>query len=60
MVETSNGHLEPVFHLPFPGARSWWGLRTQVAATLLALKLGHCLNRQFGRDDLAFATRFSC
>lgn len=59
VVETINEHLEHVFGLHFPGARSKWGLLTRVAAKLVALNLGLWLNRQFGRPDFAFATLFS-
>ncbi|MBM3943118.1 MAG: hypothetical protein FJ316_09395 [SAR202 cluster bacterium] len=59
VVETINGHLEQVFGLAFPGARSTWGLLTRVAAKLAALNLGLWLNRYFGRPDFAFATLFS-
>lgn len=59
IVETINEHLEHVFGLHFPQARSKWGLLTRVAAKLTALNLGIWLNRLFGRPDLAFATLFS-
>lgn len=60
VVETINEHLEHVFGLHFPKARSKWGLLTRVAAKLAALNLGICLNRYFGRADFAFATLFNC
>ena len=59
MVERINGHLEGVFHLRFPQARSPWGLLSRVAAKLAALNLGIRLNRLFGRPDSSFATLFS-
>lgn len=59
-VETINEHLEHVFGLHFPKARSKWGLLTRVAAKLVALNLGIWLNRLFGRPDFAFATLFDC
>ena len=59
-VETINEHLEHVFGLHFPKARSKWGLLTRVAAKLAALNLGIWLNRLFGRPDFAFATLFNC
>jgi hypothetical protein len=59
VVETVNAQLTEVFGLPFPGARSAWGLLTRVAAKVVALNLGIWLNRLFGRPDLALATRFS-
>jgi hypothetical protein len=59
MVETVNAQLTEVFGLPFPGARSAWGLLTRVAAKVAALNLGIWLNRLFGRPDLALATLFS-
>jgi hypothetical protein len=52
VVETVNAQLTEVFGLPFPGARSPWGLLARVAA----LNLGIWLNRLFGRHDLALAT----
>lgn len=58
MIETVNEHLEHVFGLPFPGARSRWGLRARIAAKLLAFNLGLWLNRLFGRPPFAFATLF--
>lgn len=60
VVETINNHLENVFGLHFPGARSKWGLLSRVAAKVAAVNLGIWLNRYFGRPDLAFATLFSC
>jgi hypothetical protein len=48
-----------VLGLPFPGARSAWGLLTRVAAKVAALNLGIWLNRLFGRPDLALATLFT-
>lgn len=59
VVETVNAHLSHVFGLPFPGARSPWGLLTRGAAKLLALNLGLWLNRLLGRPGFAFATLFS-
>jgi len=56
IIETVNGHLVGDFHLHFPGARSLWGLRTRLAAKLLALNLGLWLNIRFGRKPLALAT----
>lgn len=60
VVETINEHLEHVFGLSFPKARSKWGLLTRIAAKLVALNLGIWLNRHFGRPDFAFATLFNC
>ena len=59
VVETINGHLEQVFGLHFPGARSAWGLVARVASKLVALNLGIWLNRLFDRPDLALATLFN-
>ena len=59
VVETINGHLENVFGLHFPGARSKWGLLSRVAAKVAAMNLGILLNRLFGRPDLAVATLFN-
>lgn len=58
VVETVNGHLEQVFHLLFPKARSRWGLLTRVAAKLSAFNLGIHLNRLFGRPDFSVDTLF--
>jgi hypothetical protein len=60
VIETLNEHLEHAFHLPFPGARTFWGLYTRVAATLAAFNIGVCLARIFGHPDFGFATLFSC
>lgn len=60
VVETVNGLLEGVFGLPFPGAKSLWGLRARIGAKLAAFNLGILLNRLFGRNDLELATIFSC
>jgi hypothetical protein len=59
VVETVHGLLTSVFHLPYPGAKSRWGLITRVAAKLAALNLGIMLNRLFLRPDLALATLFT-
>ena len=59
VVETINGHLESVFGLHFPGARSKWGLFSRVASKVAAMNLGILLNRLFGRPDLAVATLFN-
>ena len=60
IVETINQHLEDVFNLHFPRARTTRGLLARVAAKLSALNLGMWLNRHFGRPHLAFATLFNC
>lgn len=56
IVETVGQTLTAMFGLAFPGAKTRWGLLTQVAAKLLACNLGIWLNRLFGRNDLAMAT----
>lgn len=56
IVETVGQTLIDVFGLSFPGAKTRWGLLTQVAAKLLAHNLGIWLNRHFRRHDLAMAT----
>jgi hypothetical protein len=56
IIETVNGHLEQVFHLHFPNARSLWGLRARLAAKLLAFNLGLWLNIHLGRKPLALPT----
>ncbi len=60
IIEIVNAALNDVFALSFPKAKTVWGLVTRIAAKLLAFNLGVQLNRFFGRDDLAFATLFSC
>ena len=56
VIETVNGHLEQVFHLHFPNARSFWGLRARLAAKLLAFNLGLWLNAHLGRKPFALPT----
>jgi hypothetical protein len=56
IIETVNGHLERVFHLHFPNARSFRGLRARLAAKLLAFNLGLRLNTLLGRLPLALPT----
>ena len=58
VVETVNHHLITDFHLPFPQARTRWGLLSRIAAKLATLNLGIWLNRQFGRPDFAFSSLF--
>lgn len=58
IIETINDVLQHALHLPFPRARTCWGLLTRVAAKLVAVNLGIGLNRQLGRPDLAIATLF--
>ncbi len=60
IIETVNGILEQTFHLHFPNAHSFWGLRARLAAKLLAFNLGIRLNALFGRDLLAFAALDPC
>lgn len=57
-IETVNQHLTEDFHLPFPRARSRWGLLSRIAAKRAACNLGIWLNRQFGRPDFALASLF--
>ncbi len=59
VIETVNEHLEHRFGLPFPDAKTVWGLRTRIAAKLVAFNLGLALNRLFDRPPFAFATLFS-
>ena len=56
IIETVNGCLERTFHLHFPCAHSFWGLRARVAAKLLAFNLGLWLNKSLGRPPLALDT----
>ncbi len=60
IVETINAALTEVFHLPFPRAKSMWGVVSRIATKCLALNLGIWANRLFGRDALAFETLVSC
>jgi hypothetical protein len=57
-IETVNQHLTDDFHLPFPRARSRWGLLSRLAAKLAAFNLGIWLNRQFGRSGFALGSLF--
>lgn len=59
VIETVNNLLENVLHLPYPLARSKWGLLARVAAKLVACNLGILMNRLFGREDFALATLFN-
>ena len=58
IIETVNEKLADVFHLPFPKAKTMWGVVTRVAAKCAACTLGIWCNRQFDRDDLAVDTLF--
>lgn len=60
IIERVNAALDAVLDLPFPRAKTPWGLLTRIAAKLLAFNLGIALNRLFGREDLALATLFNC
>ena len=57
-IETVNGVLADVLHLPLPRAKRMWGVVTRVAAKCAAFNLGVWANRHFGRDDLALDTLF--
>jgi hypothetical protein len=59
IIEIVHAALDNVFALPFPQAKTVWGLVTRIAAKLLAFNLGVWLNRWFGRSDLALATLFN-
>lgn len=56
IVETVNGALKQQFGLAYPGAKTLWGLKSRLAAKLVAHNLGLLLNRRAGRSALAFAT----
>jgi hypothetical protein len=58
IIETVNGLLAGAFHLLFPNARSLWGRKARLAATLLALNLALALNSLFQRQPLAVPTLF--
>jgi hypothetical protein len=58
VIETVNDQLTQTLHLPYPGARTRWGLLTRVAAKLAALNIGIWLNRHLGRPSFALATLF--
>lgn len=47
-IETVNGCLTAVFGLPFPRARSYWGLLTRLAAKIAAFNLMLLLNHLAG------------
>lgn len=59
VIETVNGLLSDVLHLPFPQAKTMWGMVTRVAAKCAAFNLGIWCNRRFGRPDLAIASLFA-
>lgn len=56
VIETVIGQLTDALHLPFPRARSPWGLLTRIAAKLAACNCAIWANRVLGRPDLAIAT----
>jgi hypothetical protein len=56
VVETANNALEHALHLWFPGAKTFWGLRTRLAAKLAAFNLGVVLNERCGRPRFALQT----
>jgi hypothetical protein len=56
IVETINEALTAVFHLPYPRAKTMWGVVCRITEKCLALNLGIWCNRLFGRSDLAFTT----
>jgi hypothetical protein len=51
VVETVNGWLQERFGLPFPRARTAWGLQTRLAAKLAAFNLCVYLNHRLGRPS---------
>lgn len=59
VVEQVNALLTHHLGLAAPRARTLWGLRTRIAAKLVAVNLGIWLNRLLGRPPLALATLFS-
>lgn len=59
MIETVNETLTDVLHLPFPLAKTMWGVVTRVATKCAALNLGIRVNRLLGRNDLALTTLFA-
>jgi len=56
VIERVNQQLTQVFHLAFPQAKTWWGLRTRIATKLLAHNLALSLNRLWLRPDFAATT----
>lgn len=58
IIETVNSALAETLHLPFPRAKTDWGLVWRVTAKCVAFNLGIGLNRWLGRPDLALATLF--
>jgi hypothetical protein len=58
VIETVNSALAETWHLPFPKAKTDWGVVWRVAAKCAAFNLGIGLNRWLGRPDLALTTLF--
>jgi hypothetical protein len=58
VVETTFGHLQTVFGLAFPRARTYQGVRTRVAAKIAAFNLALLLNHHAGRPRFAFFNPF--
>lgn len=58
IIETVNDILNTALHLPFPRAKTPWGLSTRLTAKCIAFNIGIWVNRLLGRADLAIATLF--
>jgi hypothetical protein len=54
VAETTFGHLQAVFGLRFPRARTYQGVRTRVAAKIAAFNLALLINHRYGRSQFAF------
>jgi hypothetical protein len=54
VAETAFGHLQAVFGLAFPRARTYQGVRTRVAAKIAAYNLALFINHRFGRSTFVF------
>jgi hypothetical protein len=56
VVETVNAVLTDLLGLPFPRARTYWGLLTRVAAKIAAFNVLLYLNHAYDRPTFAYAT----
>jgi hypothetical protein len=58
VIETVNDILNAALHLPFPRAKTPWGVITRLTATCAACTVGIWGNRLLGRPALAIDSRF--
>jgi hypothetical protein len=54
VAETAFGHVQAVFGLLFPRARTYQGVRTRVAAKIAAFNLALLINHLFDRSPFVF------